>query len=248
MNLRYFTLDELTALNPKTVPSHIAIIPDGNRRWAKNRELNPSKGHEEGATTLVDIVCAAKDMGVKNVSFYLFSTENWSRPKEEVDALMFLLHMFLIDQRPVMLREGIRLQTIGEISKLPSYVIDTICESKEATAHCSSVNMVLALNYGARDEMRRAVTSIAEKISAGSLASHEITEAEIANNLDTAPYGDPELLIRTSGELRLSNFLLWQLSYAEVYISEVLWPDFRPVHLYKAILEYQKRERRLGGL
>ncbi len=248
MNLRYFSQDQHGQLHPENIPNHIAIIPDGNRRWAKSRELNPSKGHEEGASTLVDIVCAAKDLGVKTVTFYLFSTENWSRPPEEVDALMFLLHMFLIDQRPVMLREGIHLQTIGETSKLPAYVIETINESKTATEHCNTINMVLALNYGARDELRRAITTIAEKVSAGTIQSHHITETMIAESLDTAAYGDPELLIRTSGELRLSNFLLWQLSYSEVYISDVLWPDFRPVHLFKAILDYQQRERRLGGL
>jgi len=248
MNFRFFSQDELDTLNPNFLPTHVAIIPDGNRRWAKKRELNPSKGHEKSANSFADIVCAAKDLGIKTVTFYLFSTENWSRSQEEIDALMFLLHVFLTDQLPIMLREGIRMETIGDVSRLPPFVVDSIHQTKSETAHCNSINMVLALNYGARDEMRRAVTSIAEKVSVGTLAPHEITEAIIADNLDTAPYGDPQLLIRTSGELRLSNFLLWQLSYAEVYISEVLWPDFKPVHLYQAILDYQKRERRLGGL
>lgn len=248
MNLRYFSEDQFKAICAEKAPSHVAIIPDGNRRWAKNRSLNPSKGHEEGASSLVDIVCSAKDLGVKNVSFYLFSTENWSRPQDEVDALMLLLHLFLIEQRPVMLREGIRVQTIGDISKLPSYVIQTINESKKATEHCKTINMVLALNYGARDELRRAMKSLGEQVATGTLSPNDITEEKIGNFLDTSPYGDPELLIRTSGELRLSNFMLWQLSYAEIYVTDVLWPDFRPVHLYQAILSYQQRERRLGGL
>lgn len=245
---RYFTLDQFDKLLIDKTPSHVAIIPDGNRRWAKSRELNPSKGHEEGASTLVDIVCAAKDLGVKTVSFYLFSTENWSRAEEEVDALMMLLHLFLIDQRPTMLKEGIRVQTIGEISKLPQYVQDTIKESKQATEHCNNINMVLALNYGSRDELRRSFQSLAKKIALGKLTPEDITESMIGQSLDTAPFGDPELLIRTSGELRLSNFLLWQLSYSEIYVTDVLWPNFRPLHLYEAILSYQQRERRLGGL
>lgn len=248
MNLRYFSQEQFDALESYKTPSHIAIIPDGNRRWAKNRELIPSKGHEEGAASLVDIVCSAKDLGVKTVTFYLFSTENWSRPQDEVDALMLLLHLFLIEQRPIMLREGIRLQTIGDITKLPDYVIQTVEESKKATIDCQTINMVLALNYGARDELRRAFQSLAQQVSQGELTPEAIKEATIAAALDTAPYGDPELLIRTSGELRLSNFLLWQISYSEMYVTDVLWPDFRPKHLYDAVLSYQQRERRLGGL
>lgn len=248
MNLRYFTRDQFNVIETCKTPSHVAIIPDGNRRWAKSRELTPSKGHEEGAASLVDIVCAAKDLGVKTVTFYLFSTENWSRPQDEVDALMLLLHLFLIEQRPVMLREGIRLETIGEISKLPAYVIQTIEESKKATTDCHTINMVLALNYGARDELRRVFQSLAKEVALGNLSPEAITETKIAAALDTTPYGDPELLIRTSGELRLSNFLLWQISYSEMYVTDVLWPDFRPKHLYEAVLNYQQRERRLGGL
>lgn len=248
MNLRYFSTEQYRAIENAQIPSHIAIIPDGNRRWAKMRELVPSKGHEEGASSLVDIACAAKDLGVKTITFYLFSTENWSRSQEEVDALMLLLHLFLIEQRPVLLQEGVRLQTIGEISKLPAYVIDTIEETKKATSNCKTINMVLALNYGARDELTRAVRTVAQQVSSGALAPEAIEERMIAAALDTAPYGDPDLLIRTSGELRLSNFLLWQISYAEMYVTDVLWPDFRPKHLYDAVVSYQQRERRLGGL
>ncbi len=248
MNLRYFSEEQHRALENAKVPSHVAIIPDGNRRWAKMRELVPSKGHEEGAASLVDIACAAKDLGVKTITFYLFSTENWTRTQEEIDALMLLLHLFLIEQRPVLLREGVRLQTIGEISKLPAYVIDTIEETKKVTIDCQTINMVLALNYGARDELTRAFRTVAKQVSSGALAPEMIEEGMIAAALDTVAYGDPDLLIRTSGELRLSNFLLWQISYAEMYVTDVLWPDFRPKHLYDAVVSYQQRERRLGGL
>lgn len=245
---RYFTEAQFSQINPERVPSHIAIIPDGNRRWAKNQNLSASQGHEEGAASLVDIVCAAKDLGVKTVTFYLFSTENWRRHQDEVDALMMLLHLFLIDQRPTMLKEGIRLRTIGVGSKLPEYVQQTIRESETATMHCDMVDMVLALNYGARDEIKRAIQTLAKKASEGSLTPETIDEELIGKTLDTAPFGDPELLIRTGGELRISNFLLWQLSYAEIYVTEILWPNFKPLNLYEAVLSYQQRERRFGGL
>lgn len=245
---RYFTEEQFRQINPGQVPSHIAIIPDGNRRWAKKQNLAPSQGHEEGAASLVDIVCAAKDLGVKTVTFYLFSTENWSRQQDEIDALMMLLHLFLIDQRPIMLKEGIRLQTIGVGSKLPEYVQQTIQETKAATEHCGMVDMVLALNYGARDELKRAVQALAKEVVEGRLAPDSINEELIGKSLDTAPFGDPELLIRTGGEIRISNFLLWQLSYAEIYVTDILWPNFRPLHLYEAVLSYQQRERRFGGL
>lgn len=248
MNLRYFTEEQFQALNPTKIPSHVAIIPDGNRRWAKNKQMNPSKGHEESALTLVDIACAAKDLGVKTITLYLFSTENWSRPQEEIDALMLLLHLFLIDECPRLVQEGIRLETIGDYTKFPSFVVETIEKTKNATAQGQSLNAVLALNYGGRDEICRAVKKIAHQVQKGDLVAEEVSPLLIAKELDTAPYGDPELLIRTSGELRLSNFLLWQISYAEIYVTNVLWPDFRPQHLYEAVLSYQSRERRLGGV
>ena len=248
LQYRYFTKEQFDKIDPEAIPKHVAIIPDGNRRWAKSRELAPSKGHEEGAPTLVDIVCGAKDLGVKTITFYIFSTENWIRDQDEIDALMMLTHIFLIDQRPIMLKEGIRVQTIGEVSKLPEYVQQTIEESKKATAHCDSINLVLALNYGARNELTRVMQSLSGQVLKGHLLPDAISEDLINNMLDTAPYGDPELLIRTSGELRLSNFLLWQLSYAEIYVTDVLWPDFRPSHLYTAILSYKQREKRFGGV
>lgn len=248
LQYRYFSKEQFDKILSHPAPRHIAIIPDGNRRWAKSQELAVSKGHEEGGISLIDIVCSAKDLGVKTLTFYLFSTENWNREQEEIDALMMLLHLFLIDQRPVMLKEGIRLQTIGGVSKLPEYVQQTLQESKTATEHCSSINMVFALNYGGRDELKRAVQSLSKQVAEKKLSPEAITEELIGNALDTAPYGDPELLIRTSGEFRLSNFLLWQLSYTEIYVTDVLWPDFRPAHLYDAVVSFQRREKRFGGL
>lgn len=240
----YYTPEQLSALDFENIPQHIAFIPDGNRRWAKKRDTSASKGHQEGADILMDIAKAAKALGVKVCTFYVFSTENWRRDQLEVQALLWLLESYLIEQRPVMVESGIQFQTIGDLSRFPASICKTIQSTKDATAHCTGMDMVLALNYGARDEICRAFNSI---LNNGAWQKEAITEKMISQHLDTAQWPDPELLIRTSGEQRLSNFLLWQTSYTEMYTINVLWPDFTPQHLLSAVLNFQQRERRLGG-
>ena len=230
-----------------TSPHHIAIIPDGNRRWAKRHAETIPQGHSEGAGNLMKIVRAGHDLGVKVMTFYLFSTENWNRAEEEVQALMFLLEQYLIEQKQPMIDDGVRFKTIGNLSVLPPRVQELIAEVKEATAQGGNIDVVAALNYGSRDELLRAFQRIQKDIQSGHLKAEGLSENLISSYLDTAPFPDPDLMIRCSGEFRLSNFLLWQLSYSEVYIADVLWPDFTPLHLQEAVKAYQGRERRLGG-
>lgn len=242
-----FSPEQLARLNPNRIPGHIAIIPDGNRRWAKKQADNYQKGHEAGAGNLIEIVKAGKALGVKTLTFYLFSTENWTRSQEEISALMWLLQEFLRDNCQEMQEEGVRLKTIGDLNALPEEALKAVQETIEATADCDQLDMVLALNYGGRDEIRRAFRSILDDYAEGKLQKEEVTEDLIAGYLDTKHWNDPDLLIRTSGEMRISNFLLWQLSYTEIYSTELLWPEFKPIDLLDAIADFQKRERRLGG-
>lgn len=244
---RYYTLEQTIDLDPNRIPRHVAFIPDGNRRWAKQQQMQAAEGHREGSDNLIEIVKAGKELGVKVFTFYLFSTENWSRPQEEIDALMWLLHTYLTEQLPTFLEEGTRLCTIGDLSPLPDYVNETIRETKRATSHCNEVDLIFALNYGSRDEITRAIKSIVEDIQNNKIVPEQISEQLISQYLDTAQWGDPDLLIRTSGELRISNYLLWQISYSEIFSTHVLWPDFTPHHLLEALLNFQKRNRRLGG-
>ncbi len=244
---KYFTPEQHALINKARVPRHVAIIPDGNRRWARKRLQHIDEGHREGADNLISIVRAAKELGVKAITFYLFSTENWLRDPAEVQALMWLLEQFLIEQRQEMLDGGMRLQTIGDLSALPESTRQVIEETKQVTAHCDKIEMIAALNYGSRDEMRRAFQKMLNDYEQKKFARDEITEGLIAGYLDTSAWGDPDLLIRTSGEARVSNFLLWQISYAEIYIVDVLWPDFCATHLWDAVRFFQSRERRMGG-
>lgn len=242
-----FTAEELQMLDRSAIPRHVAIIPDGNRRWARKQASCVAEGHREGADTLTTIVRAAKELGIPTITFYLFSMENRSRNPEEINALMWLLETFLIDQRESMIEAGVRLHSIGDISGLPASPLKTLTESMEATSHCDKINMVMALNYGSRDEIKRAFHAMLSDIEKGKLSKGDITESLISSYLDTSPWPDPDLFIRSSGESRISNFLLWQLSYSEIYITDVLWPDFRPRDLFNALLYYQTRERRFGG-
>lgn len=241
-----FSSDDLSGIDLNHIPKHIALIPDGNRRWALLQELNPSKGHHVGADTVIEIVKAAKELGVKTLTFYVFSTENWNRPQEEVDALMWLLQTYLIDRRQTMMDSQIRLKTIGDLSKISEEVYQTISDTEKMTAACQSIDLVLAINYGGRDEIVRAFKKMAEDMNQGFFSSNEISESLISRYLDTTPWKDPDLLIRTSGEMRISNFLIWQLSYTEIYVEDVYWPDYTPYHLLQAIKSYQSRIRRLG--
>lgn len=243
--IRFFNQTDKAKIDVERLPKHIAIIPDGNRRWAKKQQSSVKTGHREGADNLMDIIKAGRELGVKTMTFYLFSTENWNRSKEEVDALMWLLPTYLVEQKQTMIDHGIRLETIGDISRLPNDVLQVVNETKKATADCTQINFVMALNYGSRDEITRAVRNIVEDAKKGDLKT--IDESTITAYLDTKKWPDPDLLIRTSAEFRVSNFLLWQISYAEVHIEDVLWPDFTPHHLLQAIISFQGRDRRLGG-
>lgn len=242
-----FDAEKIFLINRDRVPRHIAIIMDGNRRWAIQNGLSPIMGHWKGAEILTDIVRAAAQLGVQTLTVYAFSTENWGRSEVEVDALMNLFEVYLERKRDLMVREGIKLDAIGDLSRLPPRVQTAFQETKAATEHSNKINLVLALNYGARDEIRRAVIKILHDNEQLKKDPLEITEEYIARHLDTKPWGDPELMIRTSGELRVSNFLLWQICYSEIFVTDVLWPDFSPNELFDAILSYQTRRRRYGG-
>jgi len=203
-------------------------------------------GHWEGAEVLIDVVRSGIELGIKTLTVYSFSTENWERPGQEVSALMDIFEAYLIRNRELMVREGIRLNAIGDLSRLPHKVRLAFHETQEMTQKGTRINLVLALNYGARDEIRRAIVKILERNEKQQIEIEKVTEEYIGGFLDTKEWGDPDLLIRTSGESRLSNFLLWQISYAELYVTDVLWPDFSPQSLYDAVLGFQQRVRRVG--
>lgn len=230
-----------------SIPKHVAIIMDGNRRWAKQRNLSPVLGHWEGAEVLTEIVNFASLLGIQTLTVYAFSTENWHRADAEVQDLMHLFEMYLKTKKNLMIQNGIRLDAIGDLNKLPKDVLSTFYETKNATSICNKINLVLALNYGGRDELRRALEKIARDVKSNLTQPQDITENMISSYLDTAPWGDPEFIIRTSGELRISNFLLWQASYAELYVTDTLWPDFSTQDFLQAILIYQERFRRIRG-
>ncbi len=239
----FFSSEEISLLDPQKIPKHVAIIMDGNRRWSKQQGLPPLMGHWEGAEAVTDIVRAAAELGIKTLTVYSFSTENWIRSEREIEGVMNIFELYLVRKKELMIREGIRLDSIGDLSRLPERVRTAFYGTKNATEKCDRINLVLAMNYGGRDELRRVVM----KIIQDQRRPEEITEELISKYLDTNRWGDPDLLIRTSGELRVSNFLLWQISYAEIYITDVLWPDFSPRHLYEAVLAYKGRQRRIGG-
>ena len=228
------------------VPRHIAIILDGNGRWAKKRMLPRNAGHAAGSKNVEKICAAAWDMGIEYVTMYAFSTENWSRPKEEVDALMKLLHSYLKDCLKTSKKNNMQVKVIGDISRLDKDLQERIIELEEVSSKNTGLHFQVALNYGGRDEIRRAVTNLAEQVQAGTLQPEEITEEKISAALDTAGIPEPDLLIRTCNELRISNFLLWQLAYTEFYFTPVAWPDFSKAELEKAIEAYNHRDRRYG--
>ncbi len=233
---------QLAQLKKGPFPENIALIMDGNRRWAKKEGLPPISGHWRGAETLTRIVQAARELGVKVLTVYGFSTENWKRSPLEIKALMRVFKAYLVRQRAEMVAEGVRLNVIGDLTKFPKDVQKTLADSLEATKNGDNLDLVVALNYGARDEMKRAIQKIVEDC----IEKEEISEALISSYLDTARWKDPDLLIRPSGESRLSNFLLWQASYSEVIFTETYWPAFNEIDLLNAVLEYQRRELRLG--
>jgi undecaprenyl diphosphate synthase len=229
-------------------PRHIAIIMDGNGRWAKERGLPRIKGHEAGAKSLRAVVEGCAEMKVEFLTVYAFSTENWSRPKAEVGALMKLLEMFIEKETPELIEKGIRLQAIGRLTDLPESCQQALHRAIEATAHGTALTLVLALSYSGRTEITDAVKSIVRDVQEGHIDSAMIDPALISRHLYTRVYPDPDLLIRTSGEMRLSNFLLWQLSYTEIVVTQTLWPDFGKDELHTAIAEYHSRDRRYGAV
>ncbi len=236
----------MNTIDTQDIPKHIAIMMDGNRRWAKQKGLPIEFGHWQGSKQIDEVLRAASDLGVKILTLYAFSTENWNRSKEEIDALMEILEHFLLSKRELMLEEGVYLSSIGDLSKIPTSLQKILEETKQITSVGSKIELILAINYGGRDEIRRAAISFAEEYKMGKIKKEGLTEEVFARYLDMGERRDPDLLIRTSGEMRVSNFLLWQISYAEILISDRMWPDFTKMDLIKAIGEYQQRERRRG--
>lgn len=230
------------------IPEHVAFILDGNGRWAKKRFLPRNAGHVEGAKTVEKVLEDAHDLGIKYVTMYAFSTENWKRSKEEVGALMKLLRNYLMDCIERSSKNNMRVRVIGDISALDEDLQARILELEKISAANTGLQFSIALNYGGRDELRRAITEIARECKEGAFAPEDITEELISNHLDTKGIPDPDLMIRTSGEVRLSNFLPWQLVYTEFYFTKVLWPDFNKEELINAILYYNGKERRYGGV
>ncbi len=228
------------------IPKHIAVIMDGNGRWAKKRSLPRVAGHHEGVNSVRDMVEACAQIGVKFLTLYTFSTENWSRPKEEVSILMRLLVSSLRDERDRLHNNNVRVKTIGDFASLPQDAQDEFLDAIELTKNNTGLTLVLALSYSGRWDIKNAIKQIAEHVKEGKLTPESVTDDLIAQYLATKNIPDPDLLIRTSGELRLSNFLLWQLAYSEMYVTDILWPDFRREALYAAIESFQARERRFG--
>ncbi len=233
-------------INLENLPQHIAIIMDGNGRWAKQQGAERIFGHENGVRSVRDTVEAAAELGIKYLTLYAFSTENWNRPQEEVIALMQLLVHTISAETKTLNENKIRLKAIGDLKSLPQDCYNELQEAMEKTKDNSRTTLVLALSYSSRWEIINAVKEIAEKVENKKLTAEEITENVFTSHLCTADMPEPELMIRTSGEHRISNFLLWQLAYAELYFTDKLWPDFRKNDLYEAILDYQNRERRFG--
>ena len=235
-------------IDKKDLPVHIGIIMDGNGRWAKKRGLPRSAGHKAGADSLKKIVTHLNKIGVKYVTVYAFSTENWSRPKEEVDFLMNLLLGYLRDAENTLAGENVVIRAIGSRKELTEEIQEQIIKTEEFTKNNTGIVMNIALNYGAREEMTKGVREIAKKVSDGEMTLDEISADTISESLYTGGQPDPDLLIRTSGEIRLSNFMLWQLAYSEMYFTDKLWPDFTVADVDEAILEFTRRNRRFGGV
>ena len=238
--------DDSVQLGPGPVPAHIAIIMDGNGRWAERRGLVRIEGHREGSQSVRDVVTAAREVGVKALTLYAFSSQNWGRPDDEVGGLIQLLYDYLEQERSTLLDNSIRLQAIGQVHRFPDFVRDRLHAVENDTAAGDQMVLTLALSYGGREEIVEAARQIATRVAAGELAPDDIDEATIDRFTFTHDLPPLDLVIRTSGEMRLSNFLLWQVAYAELIVTDTLWPDFRRAQLYDAIEQYRGRERRYG--
>lgn len=230
------------------IPSHVAVILDGNGRWAKKRHMPRTYGHKVGSQVVEDMLSIVDDLGVKYFTVYAFSTENWKRSEDEVSTLMNILRRYLKDCVKKSMKNNVRCRVIGRREELSKDIVESIIDLEEKTKNNTGLNFTIAINYGGRDEITRAVKKIADKAVRGELKAEDITEKTISDNLDTWELPDPDLLIRSSGEQRLSNYLPWQLAYTEFYFTETMWPDFNREEMIKAFEKYNKRERRFGGV
>lgn len=236
----------LTELDPARMPRHVAIIMDGNGRWARMRSRERSEGHAEGVNSVNRITRFSSDLGIKYLTLYAFSTENWNRPKAEVDMLMSLIGWTIRKETPELKANNVRIHILGETDRLPEEVRQSLLDGVNATADCTGLNLLLCLSYSSRWELTRAARELAARAARGELSPENIDENMLAASLSTRDIPDPDLLIRTGGEERISNFLLWQIAYSELYFTPVLWPDFDNNAYLDALLDYQKRERRFG--
>ncbi len=230
------------------LPKHVAVIMDGNGRWAKRHNLERSQGHVEGVTTVRRITEIASEIGIKYLTLYTFSTENWNRPQDEVDALMNLIVVAIERETPDLIKNNVSLTMIGDIDRMPEFARTRLNKCIADTSHCTGLVLCLALSYSSKWEIIEACKSIASKVKDGDLNIEDITEETISNNLATRNIPDPDLLIRTAGDVRISNFLLWQIAYSELYFTPIFWPDFTSDDFCQAILEFQSRERRFGKI
>lgn len=238
--------DKIAQIDKSRVPVHVAMIMDGNGRWAKKRGKERSDGHSEGVATVHRVTQFSSDLGIKYLTLYAFSTENWNRPQAEVDTLMYLIGWAIERELPELLRNNVRIHLLGDIDRIPEDARKRLLYARDATAHCTGLNLNMCLSYSARWEITEAARKIAAMVADGSLAVADIDENTVAENLTTASIPDPDLLIRTGGEERISNYLLWQIAYSELYFTPVLWPDFTNEEYADAIIDFQKRERRFG--
>jgi undecaprenyl diphosphate synthase len=240
-------LDEL-GLSPERLPRHVAIIMDGNGRWAQARGLPRIEGHRRGVQSVRTVVEECARLGLEQLTLYCFSSENWKRPRPELDLLMSLLQRYVVAEREEIMRQDIRFTTIGRTDRIGPKILEEVQKTIELSQGNPGMRLCLALDYGARDEIVAAVRKIGEKVRAGELDPRNIQEETISEHLYTAGMSDPDLVIRTASEMRISNFLLWQISYAELWVTETLWPDFRQPDLFSALRDFGARERRFGGL
>jgi len=240
------TEDLTSKLDMTRIPRHVAIIMDGNGRWARERMRDRSEGHAEGVNSVHNITKYASDLGIRHLTLYAFSTENWSRPAREVDTLMHLIGWSIRKETPELVANNVRIRLLGEIDRLPEEVRKDLEAGCDATSHCTGLNLNLCLSYSSRWELTRAMRRIADESARGEINPATIDEALISSHLSTADMPDPDLLIRTGGEYRISNFLLWQIAYSELYFTPILWPDFGREAFLEALVNYQSRERRFG--
>ncbi len=238
--------DLLAKLDPDLLPKHVAVIMDGNGRWAELRSLPRIAGHREGIKSVRELIALCLELGIPALTIYAFSQENWNRPAQEINALMSLLEHYLSTERTSLIEQGVRFRTIGRLDALPASALRWVRATEQETSHLEKLTLTVALSYGGRSEIVEAVRRIADAVRQGALPADDIDEPLFANYLMTRGLPDPDLLIRTSGETRISNFLLWQLAYTELYFTTTLWPDFRRREALLALLEYQRRDRRFG--